>query len=208
MQNIWVYNHQWLIYSPPNLIFRTFAVEFIYISNILMTRVVIFKWYDLKIFLSPDFLVYFYKCVWTFFFHYFSKQLIVCLLCFPINVAQNRVNTSKGNCNPFVYPICIWLIPLSYISTTNKKVRDDWSNLSSLLFMILCTCFHKYYTCIYLYPVTTVHEQYAFLPSDLPNYAFRAGRLAFHGGKTRLWPVGLPIKSGILYMYLYFLLDF
>ena len=54
----------------------------------------------------------------------------------------------------------------------------------------------------------TVHEQYAFLPSDLPNYAFRAGRLAFHGGKTRLWSVGLHIKSGILCMYMYFLLDF
>ena len=56
--------------------------------------------------------------------------------------------------------------------------------------------------------MTTVHEQYAFLPSDLPNYAFRAGRLAFHGGKTRLWPVGLHIKSVILCMHMYFLLDF
>ena len=30
----------------------------------------------------------------------------------------------------------------------------------------------------------TVHEQYAFLPSDLHNYAFRAGRHAFHRGKN------------------------
>ena len=30
----------------------------------------------------------------------------------------------------------------------------------------------------------TVHEQYTFLPSDLQNYAFRAGRHAFHTGKN------------------------
>ena len=30
----------------------------------------------------------------------------------------------------------------------------------------------------------TVHEQYAFMPSDLQNYAFRAGRHAFHRGKN------------------------
>ena len=56
--------------------------------------------------------------------------------------------------------------------------------------------------------IYTVHEQYAFLPSDLTNYAFLAGRLAFHGGKIRLWSVGLHIKSGILCMYIYFLFDF
>ena len=56
--------------------------------------------------------------------------------------------------------------------------------------------------------VITVHERYAFLPSDLPNSAFRAGRLAFHAGKRKLWSVGLHIKSGILYIYMYFLLDF
>ena len=28
----------------------------------------------------------------------------------------------------------------------------------------------------------TLHERYAFLPSDLKNYAFRAGRHAFQGG--------------------------
>ena len=39
-----------------------------------------------------------------------------------------------------------------------------------------------------------VHERYAFLSSDLPNYAFHVGRHALHGGKPRLWSACHQIK--------------